>query len=178
MTKIPCVGPKVLAAPTPAWASPLGISSGHQVANDAKTGSGTAGKTRESGLFGRIGWGTWIRTRTNGVRVRGSTVNLFPKNSATACVVRCGRLIAKARADANTLFEKVFTRVPRVLGGGDRGRGQAVEKPIGESAGRCYLPVNETDGRLLHAMMALRGEMDRSDGPRGRRKAATGRGIG
>jgi hypothetical protein len=24
------------------------------------------------------GWGTWIRTRTNGVRVRGSTVNLFP----------------------------------------------------------------------------------------------------
>ena len=25
------------------------------------------------------GWGTWIRTRTNGVRVRGSTVNLFPK---------------------------------------------------------------------------------------------------
>ena len=26
-----------------------------------------------------FGWGTWIRTRTNGVRVRGSTVNLFPK---------------------------------------------------------------------------------------------------
>ena len=25
-----------------------------------------------------LGWGTWIRTRTNGVRVRGSTVNLFP----------------------------------------------------------------------------------------------------
>ena len=29
----------------------------------------------------RIGWGTWIRTRTNGVRVRGSTVNLFPKTA-------------------------------------------------------------------------------------------------
>jgi exopolyphosphatase / guanosine-5'-triphosphate,3'-diphosphate pyrophosphatase len=27
------------------------------------------------------GWGTWIRTRTNGVRVRGSTVNLFPKSA-------------------------------------------------------------------------------------------------
>lgn len=26
----------------------------------------------------KTGWGTWIRTRTNGVRVRGSTVNLFP----------------------------------------------------------------------------------------------------
>lgn len=32
-----------------------------------------------------IGWGTWIRTRTNGVRVRWSTVNLFPK-------VRCRAL--------------------------------------------------------------------------------------
>jgi hypothetical protein len=32
-------------------------------------------------LRGAVGWGTWIRTRTNGVRVRGSTVNLFP-NSA------------------------------------------------------------------------------------------------
>ena len=28
------------------------------------------------------GWGTWIRTRTNGVRVRGSTVNLFPSRDA------------------------------------------------------------------------------------------------
>src|SRR5690606_8032086 len=27
------------------------------------------------------GWGTWIRTRTNGVRVRWSTVNLFPKKA-------------------------------------------------------------------------------------------------
>ena len=24
------------------------------------------------------GWGTWTRTRTSGVRVRGSTINLFP----------------------------------------------------------------------------------------------------
>lgn len=30
----------------------------------------------------QIGWGTWIRTRTNGVRVRGSTVNLFPSAAA------------------------------------------------------------------------------------------------
>ena len=34
----------------------------------------------------RVGWGTWIRTRTNGVRVRGSTVNLFP--NAVGCRVR------------------------------------------------------------------------------------------
>ena len=29
----------------------------------------------------KVGWGTWIRTRTNGVRVRGSTVNLFPNEA-------------------------------------------------------------------------------------------------
>ena len=29
-----------------------------------------------------VGWGTWIRTRTNGVRVRGSTVNLFSRRRA------------------------------------------------------------------------------------------------
>ena len=61
-------------------ASPLGISSGHQVANDAKTGSGTTGKSRNQGLLGRIGWGTWIRTKINGVRVRRSTVELFPSS--------------------------------------------------------------------------------------------------
>ena len=31
------------------------------------------------GLVGKKdGWGTWTRTRTSGVRVRGSTINLFP----------------------------------------------------------------------------------------------------
>ncbi|THK35598.1 hypothetical protein EHS39_23485 [Ensifer sp. MPMI2T] len=38
---LPPMGP----VPKP-WASPLGISSGHQVANNAKTGSGTTGKSR------------------------------------------------------------------------------------------------------------------------------------
>lgn len=42
--------------------------------------------TRILGIFGAkclilFGWGTWIRTRTNGVRVRGSTVNLFPSRA-------------------------------------------------------------------------------------------------
>ncbi len=36
------------------------------------------GAGREWKNCGVVGWGTWIRTRTNGVRVRGSTVNLFP----------------------------------------------------------------------------------------------------
>ena len=33
-------------------------------------------------MLEKAGWGTWIRTRTNGVRVRGSTVNLFPMTRA------------------------------------------------------------------------------------------------
>ena len=37
-------------------------------------------------IFSRryIGWGTWIRTRTDGVRVRSSTVKLFPSISASS----------------------------------------------------------------------------------------------
>ncbi len=33
---------------------------------------------------GKVGWGTWIRTRTDGVRVRRSTVNLFPNKTWSA----------------------------------------------------------------------------------------------
>src|SRR6185312_7162135 len=64
--------------------------------------------SREKGL----GWGTWIRTRTNGVRVRGSTVNLFPSNRAGAFASACPageagfslrseivKLLAPSRAD-------------------------------------------------------------------------------
>lgn len=34
------------------------------------------------------GWGTWIRTRTDGVRVRCSTVKLFPRRPAARSIVR------------------------------------------------------------------------------------------
>ena len=51
-------------------------------ANDAKTLSGTTGKSINQGLLGKIGWGTWIRTKINGVRVRRSTVELFPNSLA------------------------------------------------------------------------------------------------
>lgn len=30
--------------------------------------------------FVHVGWGTWTRTKTNGVRVRCSTIKLFPNN--------------------------------------------------------------------------------------------------
>ena len=33
------------------------------------------------GIFGIFGWGTWIRTKINGVRVRCSTIKLFPSRN-------------------------------------------------------------------------------------------------
>ncbi|CAK7254810.1 protein of unknown function [Shinella sp. WSC3-e] len=38
---------------------------------------------------GRIGWGTWIRTKINGVRVRRSTVELFPSRGDTGLAGAC-----------------------------------------------------------------------------------------
>ncbi|MFN3832606.1 MAG: hypothetical protein ACK4SQ_10280 [Allorhizobium sp.] len=40
--------------PIPAWVSPLGISFGHQVADDAKTGSGTTEKHDNQGFLGEL----------------------------------------------------------------------------------------------------------------------------
>ena len=37
---------------------------------------------REKAGYGRSGWGTWIRTKIDGVRVRCSTVELFPSRAA------------------------------------------------------------------------------------------------
>ena len=71
-----------------------------------------------------FGWGTWIRTRTNGVRVRGSTVNLFPKAAVGAKPVGLvGGLINKSAADANTFCKKNRT------GGGDGVLGGDVNRP-------------------------------------------------
>ena len=60
----------------------MGISCGHQLGKADSAWNAGVPKDRNSADFKdfweRFGWGTWIRTRTNGVRVRGSTVNLFP----------------------------------------------------------------------------------------------------
>ena len=60
----------------------MGISCGHQLGKADSAWNADVPKDRNSADFKdfweRFGWGTWIRTRTNGVRVRGSTVNLFP----------------------------------------------------------------------------------------------------
>ena len=47
------------------------------------------------------GWGTWIRTKTSGVRVRCSTLKLFPSRRAAREGRRSGGLIALHRGDGN-----------------------------------------------------------------------------
>ena len=54
MTKTPCIRPEDHPVPISAWVSPLGISFGHQVADDAKTGSGTTEKHENQGFLGEL----------------------------------------------------------------------------------------------------------------------------
>lgn len=51
MTKTPCIRPEGHPVPISAWVSPLGYSFGHQVADDAKTGSGTTEKHQNHGFL-------------------------------------------------------------------------------------------------------------------------------
>ena len=54
----------------------------------------------------RIGWGTWTRTKINGVRVRRSTIELFPNRRCRVRLGCCAALITKSSRIANTCFEK------------------------------------------------------------------------
>ncbi len=38
-------------------------------------------------IISKIGWGTWIRTKINGVRVRCSTIKLFPSKHQLSSVL-------------------------------------------------------------------------------------------
>lgn len=51
--------------------------------------------TVERNFEGRIGWGTWIRTKTNGVRVRSSTVKLSPSNAFPSPVAKAPRRLSE-----------------------------------------------------------------------------------
>ena len=61
----------VCPSPVPQFGAPNRTLAAKGVPSERESGNEIS--DRES-----VGWGTWIRTRTNGVRVRGSTVNLFP----------------------------------------------------------------------------------------------------
>lgn len=53
-----------------------------------------------------FGWGTWIRTKIDGVRVRCSTIELFPSRQTGGRFGWCAALINKSPKIANTCFEK------------------------------------------------------------------------
>jgi chitodextrinase len=54
MTTTPCIRPEDHPVPILAWVSPLVYSFGHQVADDAKTGSGTTEKHANQGFLGEM----------------------------------------------------------------------------------------------------------------------------
>ena len=59
----------------------------------------------------RFGWGTWTRTKTSGVRVRCSTIKLFPKSAAgpSSCWSAFRLGVRPARAAAARLCCNFFT---------------------------------------------------------------------
>ncbi len=64
----------------------------------------------------RENWlGTWIRTRTNGVRVRWSTVNLFPKPLAVCCPASVWRAYKQKNARCKYLLPKKCGRAVSFL---------------------------------------------------------------
>lgn len=69
---------------------PLCLSFVHKVVASPKRDSQGSNSSTKSMVRKRGGWGTWIRTRTNGVRVRGSTVNLFPNEGRSRPSRACG----------------------------------------------------------------------------------------
>lgn len=99
MTKTPCIRPEGHPMPISAWASVLGIRSPKTPKQDP-----ARRKNIRIEAFGGIGWGTWIRTKINGVRVRRSTIELFPNEGRGAPSV--SGLIAKTSAIAKTEFQK------------------------------------------------------------------------
>lgn len=114
----------------------------------------TTEKRRNHGFFGRIGWGTWIRTKINGVRVRRSTVELFPTRVSLARSV--SGLIDKSFDIAKTQIGKKSSNVRAgsewpwipAFGAGRRCRrasAGAAEKPFGATGLRWYALPNETN---------------------------------
>src|SRR6202142_4224309 len=88
----------------------------------------------------RFGWGTWIRTKIDGVRVRCSTVELSPN----------GRLTARFRAWA----WRVNSEARRAARGRQAG-GRPVRSPLASSRAKAWPLAVRSD--LLHRHHSRRG---------------------
>lgn len=139
--------------------------------------------------MGRIGWGTWIRTKINGVRVRRSTVELFPTKVSPKRSV--SGLIDKSFCVAKTQIAKKSSKLKALSAGGMR-------SDVAEAKGACA-PWPEVQKNRLAQMAcadmlwstkrmmkpaacvdfgALRGSVDNfSDRPQSRRTAEKRGGV-
>ena len=91
------------------------------------------------------GWGTWTRTKTSGVRVRCSTIKLFPKSEGGLCASRpnqARRLSRRAGADAPRLCCN-FLAAAR----GVRTRNHNVKRPMASRAPRAAKKSLQWRGR-------------------------------
>ncbi len=94
-----------------------------------------------------FGWGTWTRTKTSGVRVRCSTIKLFPKSEGGLCASRpnqARRLSRKAGADAARLCCN-FLAAAR----GVRTRNHNVKRPMASRPPRAAKKSLQWRGRAL-----------------------------
>ena len=147
--------------PISAWASPLGISFGHQVADDAKTGSGTTEKLKNHSFLGELAGEPGFEPR-----LTESESVVLPLNYSPAtqwCVPLVWRAYNQKIWECKGLFPKnnrefglVFSRgrISRVLvrgrlwmgvNGASGQGGQASKKQFGEKPRACYSQPNETD---------------------------------
>src|ERR1044072_5797511 len=118
------------------------------------------GRRPGNGRIGLVGWGTWIRTKINGVRVRRSTVELFPTSVAGgasppeigAMARRCQRELAQPAVLRNR-HAATQLRNPRA-GEGALSR-LACRRRLPPRAGAGHQPMVALDHlhRMAHAVL-------------------------
>ena len=103
----------------------------------------------------KAGWGTWIRTRTNGVRVRGSTVNLFPSRDRLSADGRAWRVY---RANCALLKPPIFQSEASAL--------------VFRRAADTVVPTKKSAPRCVQMVRAVRKEIKwKTPGAQTRRRA-------
>lgn len=144
--------------PISAWISPLGISFGHQVADDAKTGSGTTEKHENQGFLGELAGEPGFEPRLTEsesvvLPLNYSPPRVSPRRSVSGLIAKTSG-IAKTEFQKNDSFHK--RRLKRGCKPSEEGGGRPlaagpdalsdpVEKPFGAPGRRWYALSNETN---------------------------------
>ena len=189
MTKTPCIRPEGRPVPISAWASPLGISFGHQVANDAKTGSGTTEKRGNQGFLGELAGEPGFEPRLTESESVVLPLNYSPPEVSLARSV--SGLIDKSFGIAKTQFAKKSSKLKALLVGPVTSRlaalrprvrprraGQKNRLAQGACAGMLCPTKRMMKPAACVGLGALRGSVDNfSDRPQSRRTAEKRGGV-